>query len=115
MKLIRSSEADWEEGKGYRKRQLISEEQLGIEGSFLQEVSFRQGESVPMHYHMSTKEVFLPLDEAEFVINGESITIKPGDVLVCEPGDRHGNPVIRRPFRILVLKVGFVPDDTVWS
>ncbi|MCU0861444.1 MAG: cupin domain-containing protein [Methanomassiliicoccales archaeon] len=114
MRLYRSSEADWEEGKGYRKRLLISEAQLGIEGSFMQEVAFRPGESVPMHYHMRTKEVFLPLDEAVFVINGESVTIGPGDVLVCEPGDRHGNPVIHKPFRILVLKVGFVPEDTVW-
>ncbi|MEM0448638.1 MAG: hypothetical protein QW520_02315 [Methanomassiliicoccales archaeon] len=114
MKIIRPSHADWEEGKGYRKRIVVPELDLGIEGSFIQEVSFRPGVSVPMHYHKFTKEVFIPLDEAEFSIQGQDVALRPGEILICEPGDVHGNPVIRRAFNILVLKVGYVPDDTVW-
>jgi quercetin dioxygenase-like cupin family protein len=103
MKLLRSADRDWTEGKGYRKRPLVTERELGIEGSFIQEVMFHPGESVPLHYHERTKE-----------INGEQLVMEPEDVLICEPGDVHGNPVIERGFRILVVKVGYDPEDTVW-
>lgn len=114
MRLLRSDEQEWESGKGYRKRKLVPEEILGIEGSFVQEVDFKRGEAVPSHYHRKTKEVFIALDPAHFVINGERITLMPDDALVCEPGDVHGSPAADHRSRILVIKVGAVQDDTVW-
>jgi quercetin dioxygenase-like cupin family protein len=77
-------------------------------------VEFAPGDRVPQHYHKVTKEVFFALDRAVFEINGERVILEPDDVLICEPGDVHGNPVIESAFRILVIKVGYEAEDTVW-
>jgi len=114
MRLLRSGRMPWTEGRGYQKRPLVLEEELGVKGSFIQEVDFVPGESVPLHYHRRTREVFIALDHAVFQINGEQITMEPMDVLICEPGDVHGNPIIKQRSRILVIKQGLEPDDTVW-
>jgi len=114
MKLYRSAKREWAEGKGYDKRVLLEEKQLGIPGSFIQEVRFHAGEKVPQHYHERTTEIFFALDRALFEINGRAVVMEPEDVLVCEPGDVHGNPIIDSAFRILVIKLDFHPEDTVW-
>ncbi len=115
MRYFPASLAQWTEGRGYRKRALLREKDLGIPGSFIQEVSFTPGDRVPLHFHRKTKEIFIALDEARFEINGNEVVLHPEDVLICEPGDVHGNPVISSAFRILVIKVNFEPDDTVWT
>jgi quercetin dioxygenase-like cupin family protein len=114
VRLYRSERMPWIEGKGYWKRLLASEMDIGDAGTLLQEVKFVPGESVPLHHHQRTKEVFIALDQARFMVNGEEVTMEPGDVLVCEPGDVHGNPTIDKAIRILVIKLDFDPDDTVW-
>jgi quercetin dioxygenase-like cupin family protein len=114
MRLYRSGRIPWVEGKGYWKRPLITEEELGLPNAFLQEVTFDQGQSVPLHHHKKTKEIFIALDPGHFLINGEDVAMEPNDVLICEPGDVHGNATMERAFRILVLKLDFDPDDTVW-
>jgi quercetin dioxygenase-like cupin family protein len=114
MRLHRSSTKPWLQGKGYRKRTVLEQSDLGIPGSFLQEVSFRKGDVVPIHHHRTQTEVFYAVTDAVFEINGEMVIMSPGDVVVCEPGDRHGNPMIPYDMKILVLKVGFLEDDTVW-
>ena len=102
-------------GHGYLKRILIDELELGIPGSILQEVDFKKGDVVQQHHHNFQTEIFYSLDQAPFLINGKEVTMNPGDVLVCEPGDVHGNPVIPHDFRILVLKIGFRENDIVWE
>ena len=114
MRTYRSSEKRWIEGKGYRKRILLEEGELGIEGSFIQEVHFKAGEMVPPHYHRTQTEIFYALSQIEFEINRERVLLQPGDIVVCEPGDVHGNPVMTKEARILVIKVDFTEDDTVW-
>jgi quercetin dioxygenase-like cupin family protein len=114
MKLYRSAKREWTKGKGYDKRVLLEEKQLGIPGSFIQEVRFHAGEKVPQHYHERTTEVFFALDRALFEINGRAVVMEPEDVLVCEPGDVHGNPEIPQDSRILVLKVNVEEGDIVW-
>ncbi len=114
MMLYRSGRTPWIEGKGYWKRPLATSEELGLDNGLLQEVEFTPGQSVPLHYHKTTKEVFIALSQASFMINGEEVVMEPNDVLVCEPGDVHGNPTIEKPTRILVLKLEFDPEDTVW-
>lgn len=114
MKYFPASRAHWTMGKGYRKKVLLEEDELGIPGSFIQMVEFKPGDKVPLHHHEKTKEVFIALDQAAFVINGKVQTLEPTDVLICEPGDIHGNPVIESPFRVLVIKVGYQADDTIW-
>ena len=115
MKHLRHDSAKTVPGQGYTKKVLIDESILGIHGSFMQEVEFKKGDVVRQHHHLHQTEIFYALDEAPFVINGEKVNMKPGDVVVCEPGDVHGNPVIPHDFRILVLKKDFRENDIVWD
>jgi quercetin dioxygenase-like cupin family protein len=102
-------------GDGYLKRIVLEAEDIGLKGTLLQEVHFTAGEKVAFHFHRSTREVFYCLKgKAPFMINGLPAVMNEGDCMVCEPGDVHGNPVIKEDFTILVLKVGYKEDDTVW-
>jgi quercetin dioxygenase-like cupin family protein len=115
MRLFKHNVAPVLPGHGYSKRILIDELALGIPGSFLQEVEFKKGDVVRQHHHNFQTEIFYALDEAAFLINDKSVMMSPGDVLICEPGDVHGNPVIPCDFRILVLKIGVQENDIVWE
>jgi quercetin dioxygenase-like cupin family protein len=115
MKHLKHGSATEVSGQGYLKRVLIDEATLGIPGSFIQEVEFRKGDVVRQHHHRFQTEIFYALDEAPFLINGLKVTMSPGDLLVCEPGDVHGNPIIPHDFRILVLKVNYRENDIVWE
>ncbi len=102
-------------GDGYLKRIVLDAADLGMKGTLLQEVQFKAGEKVAFHFHQVTREIFFCLQgPAPFVINGQPVVMEEGDCLVCEPGDVHGNPVIENDFRILVLKVRFKEQDTIW-
>jgi len=114
MKVYRAGSRAWAKGTGYSKRTLLEEGELGVEGSFIQEVKFNAGECVPLHYHRTQREIFYALSKIEFEINGERVLMQPGDIVVCEPGDIHGNPSLPREARILVIKVDFAEGDTVW-
>jgi quercetin dioxygenase-like cupin family protein len=103
------------EGEGYSKRVVLAESQLGIPGSFLQEVRFKKGDKVLPHHHRTQTEVFYAVTRAFFVINGEEVVMEPGDIVICEPGDVHGNPVIPEDMIILVLKIDYANNDTVWE
>jgi len=115
MKHIHASSAGWVKGKGYSKRVVIGTDDLGIPGSFMQEVAFKKGDVVPLHHHSKQTEIFYAIDEAFFEINGEKVVMEPGDVVVCEPGDVHGNPVIPKDFKILVFKIRHSNDDIHWE
>ena len=115
MKHFKHEAAKVVPGQGYLKKVLIDGSALGVPGSLIQEVEFRKGEMVRQHHHRFQTEIFYALDEALFVINGQHVTMSPGDIVVCEPGDVHGNPVIPHDFRILVLKIGYRENDIVWE
>lgn len=115
MRTIPRSEYKEVSGDGYLKRIVLEAADIGIKGTLLQEVQFITGDRVAFHFHQVTKEIFFCLQgPAPFVINGRPAVMNEGDCLVCEPGDVHGNPVIDHDFRILVLKVGYKDNDTVW-
>ncbi|QLH75464.1 MAG: cupin domain-containing protein [Methanomassiliicoccales archaeon] len=115
MRIFRYADAKKVQGRGYSKKVLVPEEELGIRGSFIQEVSFKKGDTVQLHHHKVQTEVFIALSEGTFMINGELIKLGPGDALLCEPMDVHGNPVIEKDFKILVLKINHVEDDIEWD
>ena len=92
MRLYEHDAAPVLPGQGYSKRILIDELALGIPGSFLQEVEFKKGQRVRQHHHNFQTEIFYALDEAPFLINGIKVTMRPGDVLVCEPGRHSREP-----------------------
>ncbi|MBM4237189.1 MAG: cupin domain-containing protein [Euryarchaeota archaeon] len=113
MKLLQRENSQWRSGLGYEKRVLVGRELFGDVGTLLQEVRFRKGEKVPFHYHTIQTEVFFALDEIDFVVNGNEVHLKPGDMLVCEPGDVHGRSEAGRGGSILVLKLNFPGDDDI--
>jgi quercetin dioxygenase-like cupin family protein len=114
MMVLREREAKEVQGDGYLKR-IVLPQGILPRGMFIQEVLFRAGERVRLHHHDVQTEVFMPLSHGAFRINGEDVSIGPGDILVCEPGDVHGNPVVRADFRIMVLKMNHRPDDIIWD
>jgi len=55
-----------------------------------QKVLFKPGESVGLHHHERQTEVFVVLSgTALFQIAGRQLHPGAGDVILCEPGDKH--------------------------
>ena len=98
MKHLKHDAAEVVPGQGYLKRVLIDESGLGVPGSFLQEVEFRKGEPVRQHHHRFQTEIFYALEEAPFVINGQEVTMSPGDICRLRAGRRPREP--RGPARL---------------
>lgn len=113
MRHIRAAEA-WEEGAGYSKRRLLDGDPLPRMVDMLQEVRFKKGATVPPHYHRTQTEVFFVLAEGSITIEGRKVEAGPGDIIVCEPGEVHGMPLVEEDFGFLVLKIDYRTDDTVW-
>jgi quercetin dioxygenase-like cupin family protein len=114
MKVIRAADSEWIGGKGYQKRILLSAEILPKEVSLVQEVRFHRGESIPPHYHKTQTEIFFVLAKGSITIDGQRIDFEAGDMVVCEPGEVHGMPLVEEDFGFLVLKIDYRDDDTVW-
>ncbi|WP_019177280.1 cupin domain-containing protein [Methanomassiliicoccus luminyensis] len=114
MKHFRASSGEWVEGKGYRKKRLLGQGFLPKNVDLVQEVRFRRGEAVPPHYHKVQTEVFYVLGRGSFVVSGTRLSLEPGDIVVCEPGEVHETPAAEEDFGFLVLKVDYRDDDTVW-
>jgi len=114
MRIYLASDREWVPGKGYKKRLAMSENDLGIKGGLIQEVTFTEGGTVAAHYHKIQTEVFYALDRVKFEINGKKVMMEPGDIMVCEPGEIHSNPYLSQDSRILVLKINYQEDDIFW-
>lgn len=114
MKIIRADALDWEPGKGYEKRKML--EGAGVQGSFsyIQEVRFRDGESVSPHFHHKQTEIFYFLEKGSLIMKGENLDLQAGDIVVCEPSDVHEVPPVEKEFSILVIKLDHEEDDTTW-
>jgi quercetin dioxygenase-like cupin family protein len=114
MREIRSKEIDWSPGSGYEKKVLLTDDSVVPPKTILQQVRFRKGESVPPHYHEVQTEAFYFLQKGTIIIEGVRHDMDPGDILVCEPGEIHMTPEVQEDFSIIVLKIDFEHDDTVW-
>lgn len=114
MQVFRAKDLDWEQGLGYRKRKMHLEGVLPRQVDFLQEVRFKKGATVPPHYHKVQTEVFFVLARGSITIDGERVDAEAGDVIVCEPGEVHGMPLVEEDFGFLVMKIDHREDDTVW-
>jgi quercetin dioxygenase-like cupin family protein len=114
MEHYRAADRSWEQGKGYTKRRLLGEEILPRQIDLVQEVRFEKGSTVPPHYHKVQTEVFFVLGKGSITIDGQRVDAEPGDVIVCEPGEVHGMPLVEDDFGFLVMKIDYRDDDTVW-
>ncbi len=117
MKRFKINDSRWISSEGYRKVKFAAEDDLKQKGALVQIVEIAAGDRVAQHYHKSSFEYLYVISGAcDFEINGETIPLKEGDMLLTEPGDKHS--VHNRgevPFRVLVFKTNAVPDDTYWS
>ncbi len=88
MKIIKAQDKEWIEKQGYSKRIFLDEKDLGQPGALVQEIKIKAGETAGEHYHKKQTEIFYFLTEnGHWIINGERMIFKIGDVLVIEPED----------------------------
>jgi len=116
MKTIQIDGDGWQGGRGYRKRRLLSAEELRQPGALLQVVVVPPGSHIPPHRHATSVEVYVVTrGVCELIVNGARHELRPGDVLLMEPGDvheltNHGEEA----FEVLVFKTNAKQKDTIW-
>ena len=117
MRTVAVDGAGWQEGRGYRKRQLLSAGDLRQAGALLQVVVVPPGSHIRPHRHATSVEVYVVTHGVcELIVNGQGQEMRPGDVILMEPGDvheltNHG----AEPFELLVFKTNASGVDTVWT
>ena len=117
MKIIQIDGDDWQAGRGYRKRRLLSADELRQPGALLQVVVVPPGSHIPPHSHATSVEVYVVTRGAcELTVNGERHEMRPGDVLLMEPGDVHAlTNRGEEGFELLVFKTNASGADIQWS
>lgn len=116
MKIVQIDANNWQEGRGYRKNRLISAEELRQPGALLQVVVAPPGSHIRPHSHRTSVEVYIiRRGVCELVTNGERRAMRPGDVILMEPGDvheliNHGEEA----FELWVFKTNAQDGDTEW-
>lgn len=117
MKIVTPNPDTWQEGQGYRKNRLLSADALRQSGALVQIVTIPPGSHVPAHYHQTSIEVYHVLrGECDIEVNGERHTLRPGDIMLMEPGDVHAlTGTGEEPFELLVFKTNAADGDTLWS
>jgi len=117
MKKINPEDKEWIKLKGYSKKILFTEEDLKSKGIALDIVKSKSGEIVQPHYHKKRKEIFYVLKgNAILWVGNDKSRRKPGDIILCEPGEMHG--VINdtdEEFIWLNFKINAMKDDTYWK
>jgi quercetin dioxygenase-like cupin family protein len=114
IKHFKAASMQWVDGPGYSKRRLSTGDLFPQEVDLLQEVRFRKGSTIPPHYHKEQTEIFFVLAKGSITIDDRRIDAEAGDVIVCEPGEVHGMPLVEEDFGFLVIKINYREDDTVW-
>jgi mannose-6-phosphate isomerase-like protein (cupin superfamily) len=65
-------------------------EYLHTEVQSLAEASLEPGQSTRRHYHARSEEIYLILDGGgELEVDGETLTVGPGDAILIPPGSPH--------------------------
>ncbi|MDK2869992.1 MAG: hypothetical protein PWP39_1227 [Pyrococcus sp.] len=86
------------------------------EGSYAQIVEIKPKEKVGKHYHKEQYELFYIISgEAKLGIGSEEYHAKPGDIYLVKPGEIHWvENTSEESFKLLVVKLNFRGEDTVW-
>ncbi|MFO7661550.1 MAG: cupin domain-containing protein [Chloroflexota bacterium] len=117
MKIISLNPDTWQAGRGYRKNRLLSASELKQPGALLQLVSVPPGSSIPPHAHHTSIEVYVVTrGECVLEVDGRTSVMRPGDIILMEPGDVHA--LANRgeePFELLVFKTNATEGDVVWD
>ena len=108
--------SEWIEGKGYRKKVLYQEEDLGQENTKVQFVEIDGNDEVGPHYHKVQTEVYnVQKGRATIGIGDQQYLATEGDVLICKPEEAHSvKNESGETFRVLVFKTNYEEGDTYW-
>jgi len=102
----------------YSKRIIFDRHDLPEGGHMLQEVTIPPFTKQRSHHHLIQTEIFFILaGEGSIYINGLEYACKPGDALICSPGDKHFNwNKSSKEFSMLVIKINRPKDneDSIW-
>lgn len=117
MKIVKSQNKEWIEKEGYSKKIFLDETDLNVQGSLVQEIKIKAGQTANSHYHQKQKEIFYFLTKAGYwIINGEKMIFEIGDVLVIEPFDKHTvvNDTLL-DYIYLAFKIDYDSKDIYWE
>jgi quercetin dioxygenase-like cupin family protein len=117
MKIIKQKDKTWVKFPGYFKKILLTEDDLKSKGNLFQIVKVLPNEEIKSHYHKKTKEIYYVLKGKGIIwVNYYKLRCKPSDVIVCEPGDKHGaiNDTDKE-LVWLVFKINAMKNDTFWG
>ena len=65
------------------------------------------------HGHEKSYEIFYFFDQARYEINEKTYEINKGDIVVLEPGDKHGALEKNNETNILVIRIPWIEDDKI--
>jgi len=116
MKILKSEDKQWTEKEGYSKRIFLNEKDLNYPGGLVQEIKIKPGEGAKEHYHKKQTEIFYFLTgNGYWIINGEKMSFKRGDVLAIEPFDKHITlNDTDEDYIYLAFKFNYSSDDLYW-
>ena len=117
MKYRPAGSGDIIEEEDYSKAVIFSPQDFEEEGHLLQVVTVPPRTRQRLHLHRQQTEVFYVLEgRARIEISGQEYLARPGDALICSPGERHSlwNRT-DRDFKLAVFKINKPKgDDSVW-
>lgn len=117
MKFIQSKSQTWDDRQWYSKKIFLTDMELWTPGAHVQEVKIKPGETAKNHYHKIQTEVFYFLnDNGYFIVNGEKVPAKPGDIIMIEPWDMH--EVVNntdKDFLYVAFKLNYKQEDLYWE
>lgn len=91
MKLIRVNEIERQERPfGRVVQKLLSHKFLKPRRSMALFLSFVPKGKLDTHYHAETEEVIIFPEGGKIDVNGRLYTMGPWDLILLEPGDKHG-------------------------
>lgn len=115
MKVIKSSEKNWEDKQGYSKKILL--DQVEQKGVIFQQVKIEAGETARRHYHKKQTEIFYFLNmNGYWLVNGKKLEFETGEILIIEPLDKH--EVVNNTsedYLYLAFKYDYDPEDIFWE
>ena len=116
MKHLADGAGPWQQGRGYTKKLLLEEGELGAPGTLVQLVRIPPHTTVADHYHAHCTEVFhVTGGRGAFVIDGRRVELAPGDTLLCQPGEVHSTiNEADEPFCYVVFKTNVRAGDLHW-
>ena len=100
----------WDEIALDKVTEMLSRKIVSGEREMLVQVYVKRGCLVPMHAHDSEQMTYVLQGALKFLINGEEITVREGEVLHIPPGIEHQAEALEDTFELDV----FSPVRQAW-